>query len=555
MQPYRVKLESLLEDRKQFVVPLFQRSYSWKKKNWEELWRDLMDIYDPKNSKEHFMGAIVTMPIDMQPHGVNKFLLIDGQQRLTSILIILACIRDLAGKGTALHDEIENIYLINQYKQGSNRNKLLPTQADRKAYQDIIQEGYHQSGTSLHKLYNHFSKALTVEDDDSEPINLGKFFNAMKSQLLFVSIVLDENDNPYHIFHSLNATGTPLTQADLVRNHIFMHIPEEDQEVAFQELWYPLEAAYPGNQLRDYIWRFITKEGVPIRQIGVYDAIRRRVADLGEKETAAHLLTDLKIVAEHYDRILDPSKENNKQISTRLHRLKKWELTTAYPLLLNLYIALDNQEIDEDAFCGVVDAVESFVVRRHICSVPIRQLTNYFIRIYKEIAGQQDIVSAANAYLLERNFPTDEVFRDNWVRHSLYGPGSRDKCRLILETLETFETHNNEPVDTTYPRITIEHVMPQSLSPDWYDELGSDADAVQAQYLHTIGNLTLTGQNESMGNKPFTEKRAVFSQSSFALNKYFDNCPTWNAEAIRQRANVLAEIALSIWKRPKGKMT
>ncbi|MCY3833583.1 MAG: DUF262 domain-containing protein [Chloroflexi bacterium] len=542
-------METLLEDRKQFVVPLFQRPYSWKKRNWEELWRDLLDISDPANSREHFMGAIVTMPIEMKPHGVNKFLLIDGQQRLTTILVILACIRDLAGDESDLHDEIENIYLTNRYKQGTNRSKLLPTQEDRKAYQGIIQN-VRQSDSSLSKLYDYFAKELAARDEDSEAIDLGKFFNSMKSQLLFVSIVLDENDNPYHIFHSLNATGTPLTQADLVRNHIFMHIPEEDQEDAYNDLWYPLQQAYPGNQLRDYIWRFITKDGVPIRQIGVYDAIRRRVADLATSDSADHLLMDLKIVAEHYDRILDPSLETVRPIRERLQRLKRWELTTAYPLLLNLYIAFNSQAVSAQTFCDVLDVVESFVVRRHICNVPIRQLTNYFIRVFHEASGERDFVSALCDYLIEHNFPTDEVFRDNWVRHQLYGPGSRDKCKLILESLESHATQNNEPVDTRHPRITIEHVMPQSLSQAWYEELGSGADAIHVQYVHTIGNLTLTGQNESMGNKPFAEKKEVFAQSNFGLNKYFAGCDSWNAESIVRRAERLGEVAVKIWQRP-----
>ena len=551
MDVYDVTLENLLEGTKQFVVPLFQRPYSWKKKNWDELWRDLLDVCEPSNSSKHFMGAIVTMPVDMQPHGVNKFLLIDGQQRLTTLFVVLACIRDLAGEETKLHDEIENLYLVNQFKEGSNRRKLLPTQADRQAFNAVI-EGTDQTNTVLSKVYAYFSKALRTGDTDSESLNFETLLSAMKSQLVFVSIVLNENDNPYRIFHSLNATGTPLTQADLVRNHIFMNIPDNDQEAAYSDLWLPLQEAYPGNQLRDYIWRFVTKDGVPIRQNGVYDAIRRRVRDLADAGSADHLLMDLKIVAEYYDRILDPDQETIRLIRTKLHRLSRWELTTAYPLLLNLYIALSSQGISVQEFCSVIDIVESFVVRRHICNVPIRQLTNYFIRVYKEVEGETDIVSAVSNYLLERNFPTDEVFLDNWLRHPLYGPGSREKCRLILESLETFETSNNEPVDISFPKITIEHIMPQSLSPEWHNELGSESEAVHAQYLHTIGNLTLTGQNESMGNKPFAFKKEVFAQSSFAMNKHFENCMTWNADAIVQRAQQLGKHALRIWKRPSN---
>ncbi len=548
MQPYRVKLENLLEDRKQFVVPLFQRPYSWKKKNWNELWRDLLDIYSLDNNKEHFMGAVVTMPIQMQPHGVNKFLLIDGQQRLTTILVVLCCIRDLAGRGVSLHDEIEDIYLTNRHKSGSNRDKLLPTQADRGAYRDVIQ-GTQKSGANLTVVYDHFMKLLKANEGESESIDLDQLFNAMKSQLLFVSIVLDANDNPYHIFHSLNATGAPLTQADLVRNHIFMHIREDDQEDAYNDKWLPLQDAYEGKELQNYIWRFMTKDGEVIRQNGVYDAVRKRVADLDESGNVNQLLLDLKLVSEYYDRILEPSKESNSRIRFRLQRIRQWDLTTVYPLLLNLYIAERDKGITTQAFCEILDTVESFIVRRHICSIPIRQLTNYFIRIFKDIKEESDLVAATKVYLLKRKFPTDEVFLDNWVRHPLYG-GSLDKCRFILESLESFETRNHEPVDVRHSRITIEHVMPQTLTPEWRCELGTGADAVRDQYIHTVGNLTLTGQNESMGNKPFSQKQRYFSESNFALNSYFGNQDTWNAEAIVKRAEVLGKRAMQIWKRP-----
>lgn len=552
MDVYNRTLHNLFDETKQYVVPLFQRPYSWKKRNWEELWRDLLNIYELKDMRNHFMGAIVTMPVKMDPGGLNKFLLIDGQQRLTTMFVILACIRDLAGNEDDQYNEINFSYLVNQFKKGSNRNKLLPTQADRKAFNGIL-HGTRHPDSILSRAYDFFSEALSYTDDDTDPIDLLAFKDAIMEHLHFVSIVLDHNDDPYRIFHSLNATGAPLTQADLVRNHVFMNIPETDQDDAYSELWLPMQEAYPGNQLRDYIWRFVNLDGVPIRQNGVYDAIRRRVAKLvEEKGSADHLLIDLKITSDYYDRILDPSKETNRFIRPKLLRLNRWELTTVYPLLLNLYIALNDHRITGQTFCAVLEVVESYVVRRHICSVPIRQLTNYFIRMFNEVSGQPDFVQAVSEYLLDRNFPTDEVFLDNWVRHPLYGDGSRrDKCRMILESLESFETNNNEPVDTAFPNISIEHVMPQTLTPEWYDELGENAGADHAQYLHTVGNLTLTGQNESMGNKDYAYKSEVFAQSNFTLNKYFVGCDSWNAESIVRRAEQLGELAVKIWPRPR----
>ncbi len=540
-------LRKLLEGTKQYFVPLYQRVYSWERDDWNELWRDLLDIYDEQNNRQHFMGAIVTVPYGSQPHDVSKYLLIDGQQRLTTIFIILACIRDLLHTTKERKsEEIENLYLTNQYKDRLDHYKLLPTQADREGFREII-KGTTKSASNLSKVYDHFHKRLIGKDNDDKPIDLAKFLTTMTNQLVFVSIILDKDDNPHRIFHSLNGTGAPLTQADLVRNHIFMHIPENDHKTAYDDLWLPMQEAFSDKELREFIWRFITKDGMPVRQNRVYDEIRNRVAT-DEPAKASDTLLDMKIYSGYYERILYPSKEPNAKIRRKLKRLNRWELTTVYPLLLNLYSTLENKDIEAQAFCEILDVIESYVVRRHICGVAIRPLTNIFIRMFEAIADKPDIVGATGDYLRERNFPTDEVFRDNWERSPIYDV--RGKSKLVLETLESYIKSNNEPVDLKHPRITQEHIMPQQLSDAWRIELDEHAEAVHSLYLHTIGNLTLTGENESMGNKTFREKKKVFANSSLAMNSYFETCDVWDEDAIRKRASCLGDIALKIWKRP-----
>ena len=539
------KLEQLLEGSQQFVVPLFQRVYSWKKKNWDELWRDLLDIYDHENDGEHFMGAIVTMPVKMQPHGVSKYLLIDGQQRLTTIFIILACIRDLVGKDNKLFGKIEGLYLINKWEKDGNRQKLLPTQADRGAFLEIIDRKA-KSDSNVGNVYNYFIKALKGKDDEDNPIDLENFQKAMINQLVFVSIVLDANDSPYRIFHSLNGTGVPLTQADLVRNHFFMLIPVQDQSVAHKDFWLPMQNSL-GNTLTDFMWRFITKDGTFVKQNGVYDAIRRRT--LQKSSDAIDVLMDMNIYSEYYRKVVHPAKEPNNEIRTRLEHLNQWEVNTSYPLLLNLYHDLHSKKISVDEFCEIVDAIESFVIRRFFCNIPTNALNKYFIQIYRNIASSANIVEATYEFLLARKFPTDETFVANWIRYPIFMSGTK-KSRHILESLETAISNNNEPVDMSHSRITREHIMPQNLSLGWSERLGRDAISVHSQYLHTVGNLTLTGQNESMGNKSFSEKKKVFANSSFALNSYFQNCDVWNEEEIIKRARYLGEIATKIWKRP-----
>ena len=541
------KLEKLLEGSQQYIVPLFQRVYSWKKKHWDELWRDLLDIYDHENDREHFMGAIVTMPVKMLPHGVNKYLLIDGQQRLTTIFIILACIRDLVGKDNELSSKIEELYLINKWGKDSNRNKLLPTQADKEAFLEVIDHRTRQD-SNISKVYDYFIKALDGKDNEDNPIDLENFLEAMIDQLVFVSIVLDHNDSPYRIFHSLNGTGESLTEADLVRNHLFMLMEKEDQKVAYDELWLPMQNSFTSNILTDFIWRFITKDGTFVRQNGVYDVIRRRTFQ--KSSDAADIMMDMKVYSEYYEKIIDPTKELNNMIRRRLERLNRWGLTTSYPLLLNLYHDLSHDKINAEQFCEIMDVIESFVIRRFFCKIPTNSLNKYFIQIYRHIGSKLDIVDATYEFLLIRKFPTDETFIEAWIRYPIFISSLAERSRHILESLEASMNDNNEPVDVTHSRITREHIMPQELSSEWRGELGDDADSAHSQYLHTIGNLTLTGQNESMGNKSFAKKKKVFANSNFALNSYFHNCDRWNEEEIIKRARYLGEIAVKIWKRP-----
>lgn len=543
-------LEDLLEGTKQFVVPRFQRIYSWEKKHWEELWRDLLDVYDEETTREHFMGAIVTMPIEMQPHGVSKFLLIDGQQRLTTIFVILACIRDLVGEQNTLSEKIDDLYLLNKYGKDGNRHKLLPTQADKDAFLEII-NGDALNESNVRNVYKHFVESLQGVDEGGNPIDLEVFLEAMIGQLVFVSIVIDANDSPYRIFHSLNATGLPLTQADLVRNHIFMNIDADDQEVAYNDLWLPMQESFTVQALEDFMWRFMTKDGTFVRQNGVYDSMRRRMDKNAPEDVADIMLIDMKVASDHYKMIIEPMKEiTYPELRNRLARLNTWEVNTVYPLLMNLYEQLHANRISVREFCNVIDIIESYIVRRFFCSIPTNSLSKYFIQLCRHIDASSNVVKSTAEFLVSRRFPSDKDFRAGWTTHSAYN-SSPKRSKHILTTLEFVMNENNELVDVSNPRITCEHVMPQELSPEWKRQLGANAESIHATYLHTIGNLTLTGKNEAMSNKPFFEKQKIFEQSGFALNSGFREFEKWDEDAICTRASLLFDIAVTIWQRPE----
>ncbi len=555
MKVYNVKLRELLEGAKQFVVPRFQRTYSWRKKHWEELWNDLDELYQSANSREHFMGAIVTMPIEMQPHGIAKFLLIDGQQRLTTILLILACLRDMLEAGEIFAEEIKNSYLVNQYKQQTNRYKLLPTKIDDESFFQII-DGQESSNSEIMKAYKYFNRQMKSDLNLNENKgDIEKMLTTIIEKLVFASIVIDSDDNPYRIFHSLNGTGEDLTQVDLIRNHIFMNIPEDDQDTAYEDYWLPMQQELNEQDPKafdKFMLDFILKDGEFVSKNAAFDTIRH-AADkhIDSSEYVLDLLQDLSIYFRYYLRLVAPSKEKNAKLSSLIDRLNSLRITTPYPFLLNLYRDMDNGKITVEQFCHILEIIESYLVRRYFCRIHSRGLTHIFINMYKAVSREKDIVVATHNYLRARKFPTDEEFLSGWVTYPVYGTGIQDRSKFVLSSLENAIKRNNEPVDIDSDRITREHIMPLTLSDNWREMIGDQYESVHNTYVNTIGNLTLTGENELMGNRSFDYKRSVFARSSFAINEYFHQCQKWDQEEIEKRARRLGKIALQIWKRPQ----
>ncbi|HPD33844.1 MAG TPA: DUF262 domain-containing protein, partial [Candidatus Kapabacteria bacterium] len=335
MHASETKLQQIIEGEKQYVIPLFQRTYSWQEKEWRTLWNDLIELYEMETPRSHFLGSIVNMPAISVPEGIMKYLLIDGQQRLTTIIIILTLLRDKAKENNnqLLADEINENLLINKFKNGIEHYKLLPTQGDRNTYNELIKGNINNTHFNISaddriKLaYNFFEKKLT-----QTPINLEKLKMIITSKLSVVSIVLDADDNPYLVFESLNAKGRPLTQADLIRNYFFMNINVTNQDEIYQKLWQPMQNALKDN-LTEFIRHYLMREGSSIRQSDVYDELKDNV----NQYNAIEYLTELNKYSKYYKKFIDPQTENDPEIKRRFDKLNRIEVTTAYPLLLNFY--------------------------------------------------------------------------------------------------------------------------------------------------------------------------------------------------------------------------
>jgi uncharacterized protein with ParB-like and HNH nuclease domain len=534
-------LQPLIEGSKQYVVPLFQRPYSWTKKEWEVLWNDLVDLCQSGQTRSHFVGSIVTMPTSSVPEGVSKFILIDGQQRLTTIHTLLTMLRDQAkAKNQAtLAEEIEKTLLVNPYSKGLDYYKLLPTQVDRENFQKLVR-GEAKSGSSdqVTQAYRFFERKYRQLTLDPESLKA-----AICRQLVVVSIVLDADDNPHLVFESLNAKGLPLTQSDLIRNYFFMRIHIDEQETIYAQFWNPMQDALKEN-LTECIRHFLgMKNASVVKQTEVYFALKEMVT----KQDAIDSLREIARFAQYYEKLLNPELETHSGISYLLTRLNRLKVTTAYPFLLRCYDRYARDELLPDEFVTILKVIENFILRRFVCNVPTNQLNSIFSPMFNQVEslGFGSLADGVRLFLQSKNYPRDHDFKFNLMNHKLYGSGDRTvRAKLILESIEEF--HGNKE-RVPFDNLSVEHVMPQTPTEYWQAELGENWQETHETLLHTIGNLTLTAYNPELSNNDFESKKARFRDSHLDINRYFEETNSWRKEDIEKRSEYLAHLCLQIW--------
>lgn len=546
MEAAETKVQKILKSDQQFLVPHFQRPYSWREREWRVLWEDLLELVGEDDPEPHFLGSIVTAPARTVPEGVEKRLLIDGQQRLTTIVLLLAIIRAraIAAGNTKLADRILDL-VLNRHEDGSDRYRLLPTQgetvadSDRDALMALIDGREHSSTSGIQEARTYFSQKLARSDAP----NLDALLKVITSKLTLVSIILDEKDNPHRIFESLNGKGRPLSQADLIRNYFFMRLPPTEHEVVYRALWQPMQRRLGEDTLTEFVRHYLMHFGQAVKESDIYSTLKVRV-DTSDRDSRAHL-EDLARFAEHYEVLLHPEKAPTAAIRERLDRLQRLEITVAYPFLLPVYADFAGGAITAEQLCDVLGVIETYVVRRFVCAVPTSGLNKVFPPLYQQVKKRPEVVAATKALLAERACPRDDEFRDRLESARLYGGGERrEKTLIILGRLEAAMDHK-EQVDTR--ALTIEHVMPQTLTDWWKIHLGDDWEEDHGQLLHTLGNLTLTNYNPELSNRSYPEKRELLARSHVELNRYFADVEHWNEGEIQRRADALSDLALTVW--------
>jgi len=542
-------LRILLHGTSHYMIPLFQRTYSWEKSDWETLWYDVLETYHADADSRHFLGSIVSKSLPSTPEGVSRFLLIDGQQRLTTLTLLLAALRDTARPTDAkLANKLHELYLTNEYASGFDGYKVLPTQADRTAYFAVIDDSSaNQPSTLVGRAYEYFCEQLTNPDQDGHQLDLKRLEQVLMGGFELVSITLGEQDNEYRIFESLNAKGAPLTQADLLRNYLFMHIPVADQDDIYRRVWLPLQASL-GNRIDDFFRYELMSEGQFVREGDVYQEWKKFL----DKFSLGELLKQLATFArdgEFYRRIVSPEYELNSDIAAGLQRLNRWGGQTMYPFLLNGYRWLERGELNATGFVAILRMIESFLVRRLFADVPTNALNRLFVRLAQQLPDGHDRVDGTLKALSDpgRRWPRDDRFRDSILRYLLYLDSRPEQRRMVLETIESDFSHKEPP---TFAGASIEHVMPQAITHAWREALGMSAENTHRQLLHTLGNLTLSAYNSELGNEPFEKKRQRFATSNFELNKLIAAEQTWTGTQIEERGRSLAERAVRLWPGP-----
>lgn len=561
MKANETKVEDFLSSNKtQFVIPVYQRNYDWSKNQCKQLLDDILEVGTSQDMTAHFIGSIVYVHDDVYTASrIKELTVIDGQQRLTTLTIIYLVLHRLAKelKDEALVNEISETYLINKFAPEEEKLKLRPTENNDKALKYLLRGDDNEDYPDFSKLvdnFNYFKGRITEENY--------QFILEGLSKLMFVEISLDrEKDDPQRIFESLNSTGLELSQADLIRNYILMGLNRKDQYNIYQNYWEVIEKLAKDETLNvsrvsDYIRDYLTLENKKIPNKGrVYLEFKAKYPT-SEIDELENNLTGIKGLVKHYNKLINPQNEPDKDIRMQLEYIHRLEINVAYPFLIKVYDDYDSSRIDKSTFIDVLELIQSYTWRRFILGLPTNALNKIFMSLYEKVQLDNYLYSIQKS-LIQRSgvqrFPNDVEIGESLKVKDMYNIKSKNRT-YFLERLENHENIERVNIEGNSD-VTIEHIFPQNPDPKWKVELGADEYiAIKENYLNTIGNLTLSGNNGKLGNKPFTEKRdladAGYKDSRLWLNKYLSRLERWDKMEIIKRSELIVDRFKKIWRYP-----
>jgi uncharacterized protein with ParB-like and HNH nuclease domain/predicted transport protein len=562
MKATAAKFLEFIQKSPQFVIPIYQRTYSWAEKECRQLWDDILRTGSNDAISAHFVGSIVYIEKGLyHVSSQSPLLVIDGQQRLTSVtLLVESLARALEKNGTTepldgfSPSKLRNRYLRDPEEEGERHYKLMLSQTDRTSLMAIVDGNEQPKEHSLRVKENFalFESWIAACKGDLVPVCKGL------AKLVVVDIALSrDQDNPQLIFESMNSTGRELSQADLIRNFILMGLEPKLQTRLYEQFWRPMEVDFGqdayATHFDGFMRHYLTVRTGDIPNVReVYEAFKAyarspKVAQAGVEA----LVADIRAFARYFC-AMALGAEPDPDLKLAFHDLRELKVDVAYPFLLELYHDYANGVLPCSDLLAAIRLVEGYVFRRAICAIPTNSLNKTFATFTKVLKKDRYLESIQAHLLLlpsYRRFPTDEEFRRDVQTRDLYNFRSRS---YWLRRLENHGRKERVPVD----EYTIEHIMPQNenLPAAWKTALGPEWERVQQTWLHTLGNLTLTGYNSEYSDRTFAEKRDMsggFKESPLKLNQGLGQLDQWNEEAIKARADKLAGMALDVWTAPK----
>lgn len=550
-------IEYMEGSKKRFIIPVYQRNYDWKIENCKQLYDDLIQVIK-NNSKTHFFGSIVSV---YEPSGRNtEFLIIDGQQRLTTMSLLFLAMYNLLeekiiiSEDESLKDQIYEDFLVDKYQPQEKRMKLKPIKNDQKAFSKLFNsKDDYIKDSNLTINYSYFYERIQKQE-----ITIDELFDAI-CRLEIINITLNNEDNPQLIFESLNSTGLDLSEGDKIRNYILMGLPKQKQDEYYEKYWNCIEKCTKydvSSFIRDYL---SVKQLVIPSQKKVYINFKKYVEDSSLK--IIEILEDLLSYAKRYN-ILLCEKTSSKELNSCINRLNRLETTVTRPFFLEVLRLYDENQINLNEVAEAFSITESYLFRRTICDLPTNALNKIFLLLNREImrydGTDSNYIEKLKFALLSKKdrarFPNDDDFSLMFTEKPIYQMNSKNKI-YILERLENFGTLEDKDIYRHYDEgeYSIEHIMPQHLTPAWIKELGDSYEEIHDTWLHRIANLTLTAYNSKYSNSTFVEKKTMkngFEDSGIRLNTYVSKKDKWTLAELRDRNDYLLKRALDIWAFP-----
>ncbi|GAA0762859.1 DUF4268 domain-containing protein [Psychroflexus lacisalsi] len=545
----------------QFVIPVYQRNYDWSTNECHKLSNDIITVAR-EQSGSHFIGSIVFIHEGAySTREVKELVIIDGQQRLTTINILYVALFRFAKETNQGHEaeKLYNMFLTNQYVQNeSSKLKLKQTDTNSQAFKAIMNatEGEFDAYSNVIENFNYFKSKINEA-------NFQTILDGLR-KLIFVEISLErDKDDPQRIFESLNSTGLDLSQSDLIRNYILMDLPPRQQDKVYNQIWNPIEEnakdlikqkSLVSEYIRDYLT--LKKKKIPNKS-KVYEEFKKMYQD--KDEAYQQELENIKSYSVHYKKLVNPQTVKNDTIRKELNYISRLEINVAFPFLLQVFEDADNGIISDEILIKILKLIQSYTWRRFIVGLPTNALNKVFMTLYSEIDTEDYYESVVLALYKKRGsgkFPNDQEVRTALKDKDLYNIQTKNR-NYMFELLENF--NNKEHVDTSNPNISIEHIFPQNPNPDWSNQLNSeDFFMFKERYLNTIANLTLSGNNGALSNKSFSAKKVMnnnndeqgYQFSRLWLNSYLTTLDEWSIKNYEERFELIYIRFLKIWEYP-----